>query len=896
MEVKEIEYIYIAGATLLVLTSLFYLLEHQKEVTLQASFSDVAFQAYLLAEEIQRVAQLSIGSSVHVLVEENTHVHNGIITTIDSSTGLQQHYELDIFIQGTSCTGHNEIMRLVEGVAICCGQCDADVRLEFPETIMCSYGTNHWRSCRNYPIGLLSRVAVRCDQIGAQASLIHPDGRQLVRTHAMAQWGEYLIFPISQNLNTGDYRLENVCGNHIIAARNVFLTGSGGGGGGGDPGNNNQPPATSPQCADGIDNDGDGLIDFPIDPGCSSSQDTTENSDVTSRTPFYALTWWTPQVENLTNILPWYWMDHRDGWWNGPELLLDPQDAKQYTDAMPEGYRTMTSFWVYRNIFGDRDTFWNSHNPEDNCIDPSTGQRTEYFCIWYDFGIEYTRQIFDDFFREYRDIGGQIDFFVLDAEYFPVNWAFGSDITNVTQQAQWAAIQNDPRFGPVAQQLGFSDLSLVHNYWLHPHYLSWNQFAMRQVADAINRAVFEPMRRYFPDVKMSNWEGFYQTQEYAIPDYNSHNISYCHPGLYCGPGSHVGTHQARVFYGELGQISLVWNPGGGGLYEATPFNAFRYNANQMRASVLSSDVPVQPWFSPKSYYPHLTQNIGFSNSDYYQELLFHVALSGANEFLYWNHPSINPWQINHSDRMMDACLKQIGWLTGYNDRRTLVSELSSWTDNHMLTGMVAGGRKVWRMTPQLTIQSGALSTLPSMVQNYDGGVMVTVGNVTTLFPQGRVLWIDPSDNCYSNAGVWIFQPLSAPDPGIVASAMGLPQHPDRAGNPVALFISSAQETQILLPVTFDASMSYDADGTIVDYLWDFDGDGFHDMSGVKVEHRFTAPGTYLVRLHITDNVGQSATYNVQVIVRSKVNAVKADVVKSGNIDSKGLLPVKFFMT
>jgi uncharacterized repeat protein (TIGR01451 family) len=35
-----------------------------------------------------------------------------------------------------------------------------------------------------------------------------------------------------------------------------------------------------PQCSDGIDNDGDGLIDFPNDPGCSSPQDDDETNSV----------------------------------------------------------------------------------------------------------------------------------------------------------------------------------------------------------------------------------------------------------------------------------------------------------------------------------------------------------------------------------------------------------------------------------------------------------------------------------------------------------------------------------------------------------------------------------------------------------------------------------------
>jgi hypothetical protein len=31
-----------------------------------------------------------------------------------------------------------------------------------------------------------------------------------------------------------------------------------------------------PECEDGIDNDGDGLIDFPADPGCTSPTDNSE--------------------------------------------------------------------------------------------------------------------------------------------------------------------------------------------------------------------------------------------------------------------------------------------------------------------------------------------------------------------------------------------------------------------------------------------------------------------------------------------------------------------------------------------------------------------------------------------------------------------------------------------
>lgn len=41
----------------------------------------------------------------------------------------------------------------------------------------------------------------------------------------------------------------------------------------------------APQCSDGIDNDGDGKIDYPADPGCSSASDTSENTNALPTAP-----------------------------------------------------------------------------------------------------------------------------------------------------------------------------------------------------------------------------------------------------------------------------------------------------------------------------------------------------------------------------------------------------------------------------------------------------------------------------------------------------------------------------------------------------------------------------------------------------------------------------------
>lgn len=60
-------------------------------------------------------------------------------------------------------------------------------------------------------------------------------------------------------------------GNGTGAGSGGSGTGQGGGAGSGDNGD-----AGAAQCADSVDNDGDGTVDYPDDPGCASAADTTE--------------------------------------------------------------------------------------------------------------------------------------------------------------------------------------------------------------------------------------------------------------------------------------------------------------------------------------------------------------------------------------------------------------------------------------------------------------------------------------------------------------------------------------------------------------------------------------------------------------------------------------------
>ncbi|MBN2081796.1 polysaccharide deacetylase family protein [bacterium] len=72
-----------------------------------------------------------------------------------------------------------------------------------------------------------------------------------------------------------------------------------------------------------------------------------------------------------------------------------------------------------------------------------------------------------------------------------------------------------------------------------------------------------------------------------------------------------------------------------------------------------------------------------------------------------------------------------------------------------------------------------------------------------------------------------------------------------------------------LQVQHDGTGSWDVDGTIASYDWDFDGDGTFDLIGgaaLPAEYTYAASGEYTARLRVTDNDGGISTATALVTV------------------------------
>ena len=111
------------------------------------------------------------------------------------------------------------------------------------------------------------------------------------------------------------------------------------------------------------------------------------------------------------------------------------------------------------------------------------------------------------------------------------------------------------------------------------------------------------------------------------------------------------------------------------------------------------------------------------------------------------------------------------------------------------------------------------------------------------------------DHAYADDGVYTVTLTVTDDDGATASTSSTKTALNRP--PVASFTESAETVSLGEVITFDASASYDPDGTIVSYFWDF-GDGTN-VTGIIVDHAYTVGGNYTVTLTVTDDDGATAS-------------------------------------
>ena len=75
-------------------------------------------------------------------------------------------------------------------------------------------------------------------------------------------------------------------------------------------------------------------------------------------------------------------------------------------------------------------------------------------------------------------------------------------------------------------------------------------------------------------------------------------------------------------------------------------------------------------------------------------------------------------------------------------------------------------------------------------------------------------------------------------------------------------------------IVFDGSLSFDEDGAIVSYVWEF-GDG-STGTGMNPSHIYKIPGEYMVVLTVTDNTGKSCNKSMVVSIEAGIQEMQSE--------------------
>jgi len=100
--------------------------------------------------------------------------------------------------------------------------------------------------------------------------------------------------------------------------------------------------------------------------------------------------------------------------------------------------------------------------------------------------------------------------------------------------------------------------------------------------------------------------------------------------------------------------------------------------------------------------------------------------------------------------------------------------------------------------------------------------------------------------------------------------------------PVAVINANPMPVQVYSQISFDGSGSYDTDGNIVSYEWDFENDGTVDATSQTTDHTYGVIDTYTCKLTVTDNDAMAGSNTVEVNVIPAPGDFDAD----GDVDQE----------
>ena len=394
--------------------------------------------------------------------------------------------------------------------------------------------------------------------------------------------------------------------------------------------------------------------------------------------------------------------------------------------------------------------------------------------IFMEKGAKLIKQWVTEFVKEYSAIGGKLDGFSVDFEYVDAN-VYGLTKTALTDVYVYDRIVSNPNYAkkirPALEERGFK-------FWPNPtdetpeiysinqksgeEYAQsrniWNVVLRNHYNQYVTEAVYEPAKAYFPDIVVYDYQARTTHAWQKTPDKNG-DISA--GGNYVTAGNMnyynaYGYNPATDFFLENGV-----NP-----YKKIPsYNNVEWQNNAFRMTLWDSVIsknyyetaPDGNFVATVAYYnyadnEHSKREGTYSNTPYYTEDFYHLGMLNPTLFNGYIEESEVIRAGNDITETMEVVHKILNELTrivGAADRKPLDLPYS-WNDAFILSGMYAGGKNYYRLTPDIT---GGMKLEDFQVKDAKDLTFTHQGQTIT-FPGGKIIK-DSKIPIVGSCGFWI---------------------------------------------------------------------------------------------------------------------------------------------
>ncbi len=406
-------------------------------------------------------------------------------------------------------------------------------------------------------------------------------------------------------------------------------------------------------------------------------------------------------------------------------------------------------------------------------------------------GVELTKNWLDALLAAYKSLGGELDGILIDLEYIDASTYYINDryYAKGEKDIYKKIAANEfykTSLRPLLVERGFvfyknpnpAKYPERSELWsLYPNsgaeYSTsrsiWDQVIQAHLANSITEATYEPLIKYYPDAILSDYttadaykwnklmnhmggESEYNTIK-AGNTSNDNFYDYATGYLFYGYASEENRSKRTKYLKPAGYNDAY--------FADAPFSRTNWEINGFKNMLAATDTgKVNAWIT---FFNYGTYGPGYSRTPYYSELIYHLGMANPEPFIGYilksevldkgyddPHPDVCEYDYNL--KVVDELMAELTRVAGASDRKAIITPIT-WNENFFFSGMYAGGRNIWRLTPNTDEVSKEAFKVKDLAPTF------TVNGVTITFPQGRIIE-DSSITHVGTCGYWIETPAN----------------------------------------------------------------------------------------------------------------------------------------